>query len=116
MMPCIAMMNPAKVGIAGGGPDGDAATGGPRYATHATTSAINPKALIAVVIRCVRSLHCTPRQRIAVRIAAIANATGIGCPASGGTSAPTDSANTNPTAAMVPHVDAQSLHPTMKLM
>src|SRR5580658_3239460 len=93
---------------------GAAARAWPPSAKQAITRIMNAADLIAAVISCVLRPQRIPRHCKTPKPTMTATAIIFTWPASTGKRWPLYSAITIPTAAAVPHVESQSLHPTMK--
>src|SRR5271155_2629313 len=93
---------------------GAAARACPPSAKHAMTKITNAADLIAAVISCVLRPQRIPRHCKTPKPTMTATAIIFTCPATSGKRSPLYSAITIPTAAAVPQVESQSLHPTIK--
>src|SRR5215207_1622192 len=87
----------------------------PPSAKHATMSATKAIVFKRLVNSCERLPQRTPRHCKTAKANVTEHATATSRPASAeGKSLPAYSASTSATTATVPHVESQSLHPTMK--
>src|SRR5271156_1900129 len=96
------------VGAGGGAP------GGPPSAKHAMSKIKNATVFITAVSICAPLPQRIPRHCKMPNPTMTETAISFTCPAKTGKRSPLYSAITMPTAAAVPHVESQSLHPTMK--
>src|SRR5580704_1636094 len=112
----IAMINGHPAGIAGSGEAlaGAAALAWPPSAKQAATSTKKQAVLIVEVTSCVPLPQRIPRHCKIKNTQIMPTAIIGSCPASTGKRSRLYSAMTIETAAAVPHVESQSLHPTMK--
>ncbi len=108
-----AVTNARPTGNAGSGAAVVVDVAEPPKRKHAAIRIANAPALSSVVTSCVRPPHFTPRHWRSAKKIVTPAAISVSRPASAGTSAALYSPITIETAAVVPHVESQSLQPTM---